>query len=93
MTTINKKLVFFNKKEDFDNRNNAGDILDSSIVFVKDSNKIYTHNTDYQWIGWSRIISPFVKSIDATAGDIVVYDTKQEKKQDCSKRSIFNDFI
>lgn len=85
MTTINKKLVFFERKDDFDNRNNAGDILDSSIVFVKDSNKIYTHNTDYQWIGWSRIISPFVKSIDATAGDIVVYDTKQEKNKIVSK--------
>ena len=50
MTAINKKLVFFNKKEDFDNRNNAGDILDSSIVFVKDSNEIYTHGEEYQFI-------------------------------------------
>ena len=47
---INKKLIHFNHKEDFEERNNAGDILDSSIVFVKDSHEIYTHGEQYQFI-------------------------------------------
>ena len=55
MTTINKKLVFFENKKDFEERNLAGDILDTSIVFVKDSNEIYTHGTEYQWVKWSTL--------------------------------------
>ena len=53
MATINKKLIHFSEKEKFNTRNNAGDILDSSIVFVKDSNEIYTHGEEYQFIAWS----------------------------------------
>jgi hypothetical protein len=45
---INKKLVHFDEKEDFIKRKDAGDILDTSIVFIKDANKIYTHGTEYQ---------------------------------------------
>lgn len=47
---IEKKLIHFNKKEDFKNRLDNNEILDSSIVFVKDSNMIYTHGEEYQWI-------------------------------------------
>lgn len=47
---IDKKLVHFDQNEDFDERNNNGDILDSSIVFVKDTNRIYTHGEKYQFI-------------------------------------------
>lgn len=50
MTIINKKLIHFAEKADFEERNSAGDILDSSIIFVKDSNEIYTHGEEYQWI-------------------------------------------
>ena len=79
MATINKKLIHFSEKENFDTRNNAGDILDSSIVFVKDSNEIYTHNAAYKWIGWSKLISPEVVSYEASAGDVVCYDQKKNK--------------
>jgi hypothetical protein len=48
---INKKLVHFNRKPDFEEQNNAGNILDSSIIFIKDSNEIYTHGREYQWVG------------------------------------------
>lgn len=50
---IDKKLVHFNQNEDFNERNNNGDILDSSIVFVKDTNRIYTHGEKYQFIQWT----------------------------------------
>ena len=46
--TINKKIIHFDKKEDFENKNNAGEILERSIVFIKDANEIYTHGTEYQ---------------------------------------------
>lgn len=51
---INKKLIHFNYDSDFEKRKDT-EILDTSIVFIKDANKIYTHGTDYQWVGWSVI--------------------------------------
>ena len=54
---IEKKLIHFNKNEDFKNRLENNEILDSSIVFIKDTNKIYTHGTEYQWVGWSELLS------------------------------------
>ena len=44
---INKKLIHFNKKEDFEREVANGNILDKSIVFIKDSKEIYTHGTIY----------------------------------------------
>lgn len=53
---INKKLVHFNEKSKFNEQNNAGNILDTSIVFIKDSNEIFTHKTPYSFIGWSELM-------------------------------------
>lgn len=47
---IEKKLIHFNKDAEFKNRLNNNEILDTSIVFVKDTSKIYTHGTEYQFI-------------------------------------------
>ena len=44
---INKKLIHFKKGEDFDNSLKNGDILDTSIVFIKDRQQIYTHGQLY----------------------------------------------
>ena len=44
---INKKLIHFNKKEDFEREVANGNILDKSIVFIKDTKEIYTHSTIY----------------------------------------------
>ena len=55
---IDKKLIHFQSKNKFEEKNNAGEILDSSIVFVKDSNEIYTHGEEYQFVGWSKLIPP-----------------------------------
>ena len=52
---IDKKLIHFNKNEDFVIKNNAGEIKDTSIVFVKDSNEIHTHGKRYQFVGWSKL--------------------------------------
>jgi hypothetical protein len=55
---IEKKLIHFNKNEDFQSRLNNNEILDTSIIFIKDINAIYTHDTEYQYIGWSYIGTP-----------------------------------
>lgn len=47
MATINKKLVHFNLRTEFEKRKAAGDILESSICWIKDAKLIYTHGTYY----------------------------------------------
>ena len=49
---INKKLIHFNSKENFDNKVANNEILDTSIVFVKDSKEIYTHGNLYKSVNW-----------------------------------------
>ena len=50
---IEKRLIHFNEDTEFKKRLNNNEILDTSIVFVKDLNKIYTHDTEYKFVGWS----------------------------------------
>ena len=50
---IDKKLIHFNRKVDFNQLKNQ--IKDTSIVFIKDSNTIYTHGEEYQFMGWGYI--------------------------------------
>ena len=45
---INKKLIHFNEKSEFDKRLANNEILDTSIVFVKDSKEIWTHGQLYK---------------------------------------------
>lgn len=44
---INKKLIHFNKRETFDTELKNGNIPDTSIVFIKDTQEIYTHGQIY----------------------------------------------
>ena len=50
---INKKLIHFNSKDNFSNEVANGNILDTSIVFIKDSKEIYTHGNLYKSVNWS----------------------------------------
>ena len=45
---INKKLIHFKQNSTFESKKN--EILDTSIVFIKETNKIYTHGAEYQFI-------------------------------------------
>lgn len=47
---INKKLIHYNKEEDFLKDLNAGNIKTTSIVWIKDIQKIFTHNWGLQGI-------------------------------------------
>lgn len=40
---INKKLIHFKNKENFESEVANNNILDTSIVFIKDSQEIWTH--------------------------------------------------
>lgn len=44
---INKKLVHFKTKAGFDSEFEKGNILETSIVFIKDTKQIYTHGQFY----------------------------------------------
>lgn len=44
---INKKLIHFNNYSDFKTELDAGNILGKSIVFIKDTQQIYTHGKLY----------------------------------------------
>lgn len=50
---INKKLIHFNTKQTFSEKYQNNEILDTSIVFIKDANEIHTHNTSYNFVNWS----------------------------------------
>ena len=55
---INKKLIHFKNKENFDTEVANGNILDSSIVFIQDSKEISTHGTVYKTVNWSVLEKP-----------------------------------
>jgi hypothetical protein len=55
---INKKLIHFKSKENFDKEVANGNILDSSIVFIQDTKEISTHGTIYKTVNWSVLDSP-----------------------------------
>ena len=48
---IQKKLINFKKRSEFDKQNAAGNILETSIVFIDDSKEIVTHNTTFDCSG------------------------------------------
>ncbi|MBO7211707.1 MAG: hypothetical protein J6V44_11985 [Methanobrevibacter sp.] len=55
---INKKLIHFKTKQNFNNEVAKGNILDTSIVFIKDSQEIHTHGETYKAVNWSVLDLP-----------------------------------
>lgn len=51
---INKKLIHFKTKAAYDREKKAGNILDTSIVYVKDAKKIYTHDEEYNCDSYTK---------------------------------------
>lgn len=56
---INKKLIHFNNKTTFEEQNDAGNILETSIIFIKDSKEIWTHGNLYKSVNWSVLESTY----------------------------------
>ena len=44
---INKKLIHFKNKTDFQTQYNAGNLLNTSIIFIQDAKQIWTHGQFY----------------------------------------------
>lgn len=55
---INKKLIHFQTMSNFEAQLYAGNILDTSIVFIKDAKKIWTHGMFYDCSGVDDIDIP-----------------------------------
>lgn len=47
MAVIHKRFIHFNQKSDFEKRRTAGDIPETSIVFIENTNEIWTHGVFY----------------------------------------------
>lgn len=61
---INKKLIHFKTKAAFDEQLAAGNILDTSIIWIQDAKLIYTHGTFY------ADQNNVVNSINGSKGDV-----------------------
>lgn len=61
---INKKIIHFKNKENFDNEVANGNILDRSIVFIQDSKEISTHGTVYKTVNWSVLEPELYEWVD-----------------------------
>ena len=62
---INKKLIHFRTKAAFTTELNAGNIPDTSIVFIKDTKEIWTHGQLYS-------CSPLPDAADGVTGGIQI---------------------
>ena len=74
---INKKLIHFRHKADFDAQLAAGNILDTSIVWIKDAKLIYTHGEFYGEENDSNNALTYINKIikgeayDSSTGEII----------------------
>ena len=57
---INKKLIHFKNKQKFEEELAKGNILDTSIVFIKDSREISTRGEVYKSINWDILDSNYI---------------------------------
>ncbi len=85
MAPISRKLIHFEKKDDFSNEAANNNIPGSSIVFVKDSKEISTHGFFYSTVAWSIIESDFITSAEAIAGDVWLFDRNSGKLVICPR--------
>lgn len=69
---INKTLIHFKTRDSFDNEIANGNILDTSIVFIQDTQQIWTHG---QFYNKSEIVLYEVDYGDANFGTITLSDS------------------
>ena len=75
---IDKKLIHFKNKENFENEVANKNILEHSIVFIQDSREISTHGTEYKFCNWSILeeqkLSDGVYAVSST-GSLIDYNS------------------
>lgn len=52
---IKNRLIWFKSRDKFNQWKDAGDIKDTSIVFVNDTSIISTHDIDNYFVGWDYL--------------------------------------
>lgn len=105
---INKKLIHFKNKSAFNTELTAGNILDTSIVFIKDTKEIWTHGQLYSCdplseeeidslIKNSSSISELTKllnnKVDKVSGKSLLSDTEITKLSELPNNTVLNDSI
>lgn len=75
MAEINKKLIHFKNKKEFSDRLANGDIKDTSIVFIKDTQEIWTHGQLYR-----NVYLLDINFFDTPEGDISEATIKELKE-------------
>lgn len=71
---INKKLIHFKSRDNFDREVANENILDTSICFIQDSKEISTHGTIYSTVNWSVL-----GLLPVDVGDIIYESNNQIK--------------
>ena len=66
---INKKLIHFKNKENFEREVANGNILDNSIVFIQDTKEIWTHGTIYCVDKWNSVLTDSGEGIKYLSDD------------------------
>lgn len=77
---INKKLIHFQTLENFNTQLSAGNILDTSICFIKDAKKIWTHGEFYdcsenEAIDTSKFVDLSANVTNLAEDDLILHAT------------------
>lgn len=87
---INKKLIHFQTKTAFTTELNAGNILDTSIVFIKDTKEIWTHGQLYSCSLTEEEVTSIIENSDSISNLTNALNNKVDKVDGKSLTS--NDF-
>lgn len=85
---ITKKLVHFKTQANFDKELNAGNISDTSIVFIKDTQRIWTHGTYFSSLK-EALEQKKISENDFLAGDNITIDKIDNKIRITGKSSSY----
>lgn len=86
MATIDKKLIHFNKKEEFLKRLEAKEIKDTSIVFIKSTHEIWTHGEFYSQIPEGLLTQEEAEELFYTKEEVdETFATKEELVENYDK--------
>lgn len=91
---INKKLIHFNTKVNFNTQLQSGNILDTSIVFIKETKEIWTHGQLYPCpLSLEEITTLLSKKVDKVTGKSLVSDSEIEKLLGLPNNAELNNLI
>ncbi len=76
---INKKLIHFKTKTAFTTELNAGNILDTSIVFIKDTKEIWTHSQLYSCALTEEEVISIIENSDSISNLTNALNNKVDK--------------